>query len=114
MSKYKRGDKFIIEIADTYQADHAYINDVETLYSIKGVPGIILNNRQIDQLENIIEPDEEVTEIRKLDQGDNFLCVDKRFILTNTREEGLYLAVAIDCGTIYYFPPSKIVTPIKE
>ena len=50
MSKYKVGDKFIIEIADVFEAATS-----EPLYKIKGFNSLVFDKNGLDKLEEIAD-----------------------------------------------------------
>ena len=60
--KYNIGDKFVIEIGETFYSD----NDCKKLYSIKGFNALIFDENGLDRLEKLEEKKEEVVDWSKV------------------------------------------------
>ena len=56
--KHHVGDKFVIEIGETFYSD----NDCKKLYSIKGFNALIFDENGLDRLEKLEEKKEEVVD----------------------------------------------------
>ena len=52
MSKYKSGDRFIIEIGEVFETDSPE-NDIATIYKAEGTNTLYLNDAQLDKLEKM-------------------------------------------------------------
>lgn len=60
--KHHVGDKFVIEIGETFYSD----NDCRKLYSIKGFNALIFDENGLDRLEKLEEKKEEVVDWSKV------------------------------------------------
>lgn len=111
MSTYKKGDKFIIEIAEVYENDNP-LNAVGKLYRIMGFKSLVFDSVGLDKLEQI---ECQVT-IADLEVGDQFVDTadGETMMKTNKENNDGRIYCCSKAGEMFAYNPKAVVSGVNN
>lgn len=123
MSKYKKGDKFVIEIEEVVEGGFSEMNEPKDFYRIKGFKSIIFDDWGLGKLKNAIytkkDDEKAIKESYKKGLKDAFYAV--KMIEFEVKEGGINFSNLIKIfgysglkSIIVNFEPKEIVEKIKR
>lgn len=89
MSKYKVGDKFIIEIAEVFESEDGSCLSENNLYRLTGFKSLVMSDSSLDRLEPINTPAKAAADIQIGDEVEDRSSGTK-FFVTRVREFQTY------------------------